>query len=419
MRRGKTKPTEKEAAFKAHKKNKQVAQPDEEDSDDELTTDFVRKLRKGKGKFKGNLPFKCFNCGGIGHFAAKCPLANANEDDSDSYKSNKDYSLKSYVKKGKSKSYISKRTESSSENSSNENYEESNEVLFMAVLDDEKEKEKSDNEEMETEINLEEELIVALEQLSTERKKNKNISKKMTETEEIIETLKLEIEEGRKIKEELESQVIIKTKECSIMEEEITGLKAQVDKTNKKLKAYEGSIKLNEILNNQRPSHIKFGLGFEKGVERIDVKFEEQVEQPENSRQELPVYADDNDDNEPIAQSDDREEGESKDHSDKKRENSRWHEYHGIKETNIFGDAKHLRLLFFNQSDPAWVPSIRSEPLIFLQSSTPVLILSSPTCLRLGSNGTSAPIFSAAGDGEGQRRIWDLFSAASSPAKST
>ncbi|KAJ8644509.1 hypothetical protein MRB53_006257 [Persea americana] len=166
MRIGKTKPTEKEAASKAHKKNKQVAQSDEEDLDDELTANFVRKLRKGKGKFKGKLPFKCFNCGGIGHFAAKCPLANADEDDSDSYKSKKDYSRKSYVKKGKSKSYISKRTESCSENSSNENSEESNEVLFMAVLDDEKEKEKSNNEEIETEINLEEELIAALEQLS-------------------------------------------------------------------------------------------------------------------------------------------------------------------------------------------------------------------------------------------------------------
>ncbi|KAJ8644507.1 hypothetical protein MRB53_006255 [Persea americana] len=48
-----------------------------------------------------------------------------------------------------------------------------------------------------------------------------------------------------------------------------------------------------------------------------------QVEQPENSRQELPVYVDDNDDSEPVAQSDDREEGEYEDHSYKKRENNR------------------------------------------------------------------------------------------------
>ncbi|KAJ8629367.1 hypothetical protein MRB53_022690 [Persea americana] len=77
-----------------------------------------------------------------------------------------------------------------------------------------------------------------------------------------------------------------------------------------------------------------------KIVETIDVKFDEQVEQPENSKQELLVYEDSNDDSEPVAQYDDRKEGESEDHSDKKRENSRWHEYHGTKETNILGDAK-------------------------------------------------------------------------------
>ena len=48
------------------------------------------------------------------------------------------------------------------------------------------------------------------------------------------------------------------------MKEEITGLKDQVDKTNKEMKAYEGSIRLNENLKNQRPSHIKLGMGFKK-----------------------------------------------------------------------------------------------------------------------------------------------------------
>jgi hypothetical protein len=36
---------------------------------------FVRKLKKGSGKYKGKLPFKCFNCGKVGHFVAKCPYA--------------------------------------------------------------------------------------------------------------------------------------------------------------------------------------------------------------------------------------------------------------------------------------------------------------------------------------------------------
>jgi hypothetical protein len=33
----------------------------------------VRKLKKGSGKYKGKIPFKCFNCGKVGHFVAKCP----------------------------------------------------------------------------------------------------------------------------------------------------------------------------------------------------------------------------------------------------------------------------------------------------------------------------------------------------------
>ncbi|MBO1695053.1 hypothetical protein, partial [Bacteroides uniformis] len=45
---------------------------DEEGLSDEEYAYITRKLKIGKGKFKGKLPLICFVCGEVGHFAAKC-----------------------------------------------------------------------------------------------------------------------------------------------------------------------------------------------------------------------------------------------------------------------------------------------------------------------------------------------------------
>jgi hypothetical protein len=65
MRIVKDKPTSREASFKEDK--------NEDSEPDEIEAKFVKRLKKGSGKYKGKLPFKCFNCGRIGHFEINVP----------------------------------------------------------------------------------------------------------------------------------------------------------------------------------------------------------------------------------------------------------------------------------------------------------------------------------------------------------
>ena len=141
MRIDKDKPTTREASFKADKGS---------NSDmDEIEAKFVRRLKKGSGKYKEKLPFKCFNCGKIGHFTSKCPYKGKDHvyDDEKEHK-HKKFNKENHYKK---KSMCVNNDDSSSDEADSESTsrDETNAFMLMAI-------ENSDNEDVGSELNDEE-----------------------------------------------------------------------------------------------------------------------------------------------------------------------------------------------------------------------------------------------------------------------
>lgn len=125
-----------ESSFKALKKTKnmkQRPQPIHHEEFDVEEANFIKKLQKGSRKYKGKLPFKCFNCGNVGNFAAKCPYPK--EDPKDEYNTNKKYqkkgkpNFKKKYYKGKNIFYLKEENTSSSESSDSDE----DEVLFIGI----------------------------------------------------------------------------------------------------------------------------------------------------------------------------------------------------------------------------------------------------------------------------------------------
>ena len=118
MRIGQDNSQKKEETFKASKvAKKSKTNIQLEDFDDEEAL-LVKNIKKGTGKYKGKLPLKCFNCGGVGHFSSKCPYPKHEYIDEcpGDFKKNK----WEYRKKNKKKTFYSMDDSCSDESSEHE-----------------------------------------------------------------------------------------------------------------------------------------------------------------------------------------------------------------------------------------------------------------------------------------------------------
>jgi hypothetical protein len=246
MRIIKDKPTSREESFKADK--------NEDSEPDEIEAKFVKRLKKGSGKYKGKLPFKCFNCGRIGHFSNKCPHKKHDQN----YEGEEKHKSRRF---DKNKSLCVNNDDSSEDTDSDSSYEDKvNEFMLMAKENYDNKITGSDENDEEVVVDMEGELISVLEEIDRLRIKNRKqrqlliqLEKDSQEYGKDLVLLKVELEEAKKIEEILKQQLSEKKTRCESLEQEVVKTRKEMEKFqalyNQNLSSIKASEGLATILN--------------------------------------------------------------------------------------------------------------------------------------------------------------------------
>ncbi len=164
MRISKDKPTTRESSFRADKNT---------DSEmDEVEAKFLRRLKTGSGKYKGKMPIKRFDYGKVGHFASKCPHKKMDQNPVDEDK----HTFKRYnkINNYRNKSLCANDGDSSEAIDSESSFEDiRNDFMLMDIEVFEDEYAKNDLNDEKAEVDMEGELISALEEIDRLRLKKR------------------------------------------------------------------------------------------------------------------------------------------------------------------------------------------------------------------------------------------------------
>jgi hypothetical protein len=135
----------------------------------------VRRLKKGSSKYQGKFPFKCFNCGKIGHFSSKCPHKKKDQNS----KGEEKYKPKIF---GKKKSLCVNNDDSSEDTDSDSSCDnKENDFMIMDKEYDGNKSTGSDDNDEDVVVDLEGDLINALEEIDRLRLKKRK-KKKIVDT---------------------------------------------------------------------------------------------------------------------------------------------------------------------------------------------------------------------------------------------